>query len=47
MSRMTTGVGAFESPDVGGPSRYLEHMFSRTNNLNYKYQSWDPISMLS
>ena len=27
MRRMTTGVGALESPDVGGPSRYLEHMF--------------------
>ena len=26
MRRMTMNVGAFESPDLGGPSRYPEHV---------------------
>ena len=25
MRRMATGVGAFESPGLGAPSRYLKH----------------------
>ena len=42
MSRMTAGVGAFESPDVGGPSRYLEHMFltSRKNFRNSEVRTY-------
>ena len=26
MRRMAMGVGAFESPDPGAPSRYLKHI---------------------
>ena len=26
MRRMTARIGAFESPDLGGPSRYLKHI---------------------
>ena len=33
MRRTTTRVGALESPDLGGPYRYLEHMLLTSRNF--------------
>ena len=33
MRRMTTRVNAFESPNLGGPSRYLKHILSSSRKF--------------
>ena len=33
MRRMAMGVGAFESPDLGAPSRYLKHILLSSRNF--------------
>ena len=33
MRRMAMGVGAFESPDPGAPSRYLKHILLRSRKI--------------
>ena len=41
MRRMAMGVGAFESPDLGAPSRYLKHTpknFSQASEVEESIQ---------
>ena len=33
MRRLTMGVGAFESPDLGAPSRYLKHILLSSRKI--------------